>query len=104
MIRGSAKFDGIAIGNISVDFLGPTLTMTCKAAFVDSTSGNTHGYTTGASWSPETIQKLKELKEAMERDLGRVHFAGEGTTTPLGASTTAEASGIGEHLADAPQL
>jgi hypothetical protein len=77
MIRGIAKFDAIAVGEFTVNFLGPTTKVTAKAAFVATESGFTHGWTTNESWSPETIQKLRELRQAMETDLARIHFGAD---------------------------
>lgn len=100
MIRGTAKFDGLAIGELSANLLGPTVKLTAKAAFVDSGSGNTHGWTTNESWSPETMSKLRELRAAMEQDLARMHF-GEGLTERsevFGGQTPS--GGLGEHLGE----
>ena len=108
MIRGQAKFDGITMGEFSANFLSPTVELKCKAAFINQGTGATHGWTNGASWSPETIQKLNELKESMEKDLGKVHFVGGGESFFSGNSTssggTMGPSGLGEHIDDAPQV
>lgn len=109
MIRGTAKFDGLTLGEFSASFLGPSgaVHLEAKTAFVDSTTGATHGWTNTTTWSPETIEKLKELKEVMERDVAKVHFVGGGETL---ASTRKAASlgegGLGELLSgkDAPQV
>ena len=108
MIRGTAKFDGIAIGELSANFLAPTVHMEGKAAFVNSDTGTTHGWTKSTRWSEETIKKLQELKESMERDLAKDHFVGE-SGTRIGASegtTAANGGGLGEFLSqsDAPQV
>ena len=78
MIHGSPKFSGLAIGELTLNKLGPTLKLEAKAAFVDPKTGSTHGWTTGSQWSPTTIAKLGELLALMEMDMGRAHFEGGG--------------------------
>jgi len=64
----------VAVGELSVSFLGTTLKFTAKAAFLNKDTRETHGWTENTNWSPSTIQKLRELKEAMETDLANIHF------------------------------
>ncbi len=109
MIKGTAKFDGIAIGEFSVSFIGQTLDFKAKAAFVNSKSGDTHGWTAHNTWSPQVVAKLKELKELMEIDLGATHFDGGGdlvetTVHPPHIDDRRELGGLGEMLGDAPQV
>jgi hypothetical protein len=104
MIRGSAKFDSIAVGEIAVSFLGPTVTVEAKAAFVNSKSGETHGWTKNTQWTPAVIEKLRELRALMEVDLGQIHLEGGGeilvtTAANTSSSVGAEASGgLGERF------
>jgi hypothetical protein len=110
MIKGTAKFDGITIGEFTAEFMGPTLHLTAKAAFVNSRSGDTHGWTTNKTWSPSVIDKLRELKLLMEIDLAAIHLdyvelvSAPITSTPSHSSR--EPGGIGEHVGDGavPQL
>lgn len=106
MIRGTAKFDGMAIGEISINFLSPTVHMEAKAAFVNSETGTTHGWTKSAQWSPETMRKLQELKELMEQDLAKVHFVGDGGVQTGASEGGRAAGGLGEFIAgsEAPQV
>jgi hypothetical protein len=106
MIRGTAKFDGLAVGELSANLMGPTVKLTAKAAFVNAESGHTHGWTTNEQWSPTTIEKLRDLRAAMEADLARVHF-GDGLverSEVLGGQVPT--GGLAEHLSepDARQL
>ena len=100
MKKGTLRPNGITLASFEADFVNPpTGKMTAKAAFVNSETGATHGWTTQQIWSPATIQKLGELKEAMEVDLAGAHFVnGEEDAGPAprqqGLST-----GLGEHLA-----
>lgn len=103
MIRGNPKFDSISIGELSVSFLGSTLTFEGKAAFVNSRTGGTHGWTKNTQWSPATIAKLKELRALMELDLAALHLDGDGelltdATGVAPARFTPEGGGLGEHL------
>lgn len=104
MIRGSPKFDGLALGEIHVNFLRPTVEMRAKAAFIDTQSGATCGWTEGTQWSPETIKKLDELRTMLERDLASIYFTGDAravaTSNPAAGAAR---QGLGEHLdEDAP--
>lgn len=103
-IEGHPKFNTLALATVSVNFLKPTLELKAVAAFTDSESGHTHGWTRGDGgvWSKETLKKLQELKLSMEQDLAALHF--EGATKP--GSTTASQKGLGfsggllEHLGE----
>jgi hypothetical protein len=103
MVRGTAKFDGIALGEFSVNFLGPTLKMSAKAAFVGTESGATYGWTSNEQWSPETIAKLRDLQTAMEADLARIHFGATAETQQSAAPYIGQVppvGGLGEHLGE----
>lgn len=106
MIRGSAKFDGISLGEAAFSFLGSTVHLEGKAAFVNTQTGDTHGWTKNEQWSPATIEKLAELRALMELDLGKLHLQDGGTalvTTARAASPSAEVGGLGEHF-ETPQV
>lgn len=107
MIIGVAAFDGLAVGELTATFMGPSLKLTAKAAFVASKTGHTHGWTSNEQWSPTTIEKLKELRAAMEQDLARVHFGEVDTAqaSPGMAFPAPPPGGIGEHVTgDAPSI
>lgn len=104
MIEGVPKFNAIAVLEIeAVDYTregGPSLV--AHAAFVDTKTGSTYGKTTCRQWSKGTLEKLDELKKALERDFGKMVFAGE----PGGITKSPEeVGGIGEHASgDARQI
>ncbi len=110
MIRGNPKFDGMAVLEGSFSFLGASNGLEGKAAFINSKTGDTHGWTTNKQWSPQVIEKLKELRALMEVDLGQLHLDGGGEV--LIASSTTGASlpegrgmgGIGEHVEPVPSV
>lgn len=105
MIRGSPKFDGLAIGEIHVNFLRPTVEMRAKAAFIETTSGATCGWTEGTQWAPDTMKKLDELRAMLERDLASIYFAGEARPANSSPTTSTSRQGLGEHLdEDAPPV
>lgn len=76
--------------------------MKSKAAFVNSVTGNTHGWTTHHVWSPETLERLKKLRESMELDLAAAHFLDVGEAPQAEVeetgTTTESSGGLGEHL------
>jgi hypothetical protein len=100
VIRGNAKFDSISVGEFSGSFLGSTLAFEAKAAFVNSKTGDTHGWTKNGQWSPPVIEKLKELRALMEIDLGRLHLEGGGEVLVSTSAGLPRASGggLGEHF------
>jgi hypothetical protein len=104
MKQGTLKADAVTLASIEVNFMEPASgKMTAKAAFVGLSTGITHGWTTHQIWSPETLLKLKELKESMEIDLGAFHFIGGaqevgGATRPATAPGGPPAGGLSEHL------
>lgn len=90
----SAKFNHVALGELSVNLLDVAPKVIAKAAFVNTQTGTTHGYTTCSQWSQDTLEKLKELRALMERDLAALHFADASVTgTP---STTTGSGGLKE--------
>ena len=107
MRKGILKPNAIAIASFEADFINPpTGKMTAKAAFINTESGASHGWTSHQIWSPSTLAKLKELKDSMEADLADAHFheGGDepGQHGPRGLSPTPPrqngAGGLGEHL------
>ena len=103
MIHGYPKFDALSLMEFSVSFLGSTIKLEGKAAFVHQSTGDTHGWTSCTIWSPDTIAKLKELRALMEIDLGMQHFQGGGTSVTMPAGThfaRPDVTGLGEHLGD----
>lgn len=99
MVKGTAKFDGIAIGEFTVNFLDHTTKLHAKAAFVASESGLTHGWTTNEQWTPTTMEKLRELRTAMENDLAAIHFSGAFSAGNVPSADT-RSTGLGEFLTD----
>ena len=110
MIKGAPKFNAIAVGELHADFTKTTTHLEGTAGFVDNETGETHGWTKGDGkvWSRTTMLKLKELREAMERDLAKLHFTDgsiehEGATGKRGL----DLGGIAEHAEgpkDAPSV
>jgi len=99
-----ANFNALALGELSVNFLEAPAKVTAKAAFINTQTGQTHGWTTCHQWSPDTIEKLRELRMLMERDLGALHFADDAggvassTTTTRGGALGKSFQGLGEKL------
>jgi hypothetical protein len=99
MIPGTPKFNALVVAEIAIDFLKSTAK--AKAAFINTLSGETHGWTEGSNtiWSEQTKIKLRELRESMEIDLAVVHF---GDTQRTGTAPTSSPfptnDGLGEHL------
>jgi hypothetical protein len=102
MIKGNPKFDGVTIGEFTAIFMGPTLDFKAKAAFVNSKTGQTHGWTTNQTWSPPVVAKLQELRALMEADLGAVHFEGGGEQheAPTQRHDVRPPTGLGEHVGE----
>jgi hypothetical protein len=101
MREGTPNFDGILVGEFSVSFIESPSVLSAKAAFVNKTTGHTHGWTSNAQWTPATLRKLQELREAMEEDLAEIHFregrAAQGGGPGLGLTPKRPLS-LGDHL------
>lgn len=108
MIRGTIAFDGVAVFEGSFSFLGGGIALEGKAAFTNSRTGDTHGWTNNKQWSPTTLEKLKELRALMEVDLGARHLEGGGESlvaAPGNAGGEGEPKGgLGDHLEPTPQV
>jgi len=106
----TTHFDRMAVGELTINFMNATPSVVVKAAFVNTTTCQTHGWTTNAQWSTATMEILRALRVAMEADLNAIHFVDGGTTattpntpTPLAAGPQPP-EGLGEHLKDAPSV
>jgi hypothetical protein len=107
----TAKFNGVRVAEMTVSFLNAAPDLKAKAAFINTRTGQTHGWTTGTHWSRDTQELLAELRQSMERDIEALHFADGAVTDEEPGHTAVVASpggGLGEHLAgdsagDVPQ-
>jgi hypothetical protein len=103
MIRGVVKMDSISLGEGTFSFLSSDTKLTGKAAFANTKTGRTHGWTQMTTgWSKETLQKLQELRDLMEHDFATLHFSdtvetAQGLSIPI-SPDAAEPVGLGEHL------
>lgn len=98
-VTGLPKFDAIAVAEVTIAYNRDALLMKAKAAYVNTKTGTTHGWLTGTVWSKETLAKLEELRESLERDLAARNF------TSASTETAEYYNGLGEHLGgyEAPQ-
>lgn len=114
MQTGTPKFNAVAVVEGTFSFVELGADLRCKAAFVSTVSGVTHGWTSGSGsvWSKNTVALLLELRKAMEEDLAKVHlFADDGASSgeegPVQRSGQAP-TGLGESLSgqegDAPSV
>src|SRR5262245_8111668 len=106
--QGQPKFNALAIGAISADFTGTNVKVTAKAAFVNTETGATHGWTDGSGsvWSKETMAHLGALAASMEKDLAAIHFGERPASAPAEAGVSlSPPGGLSEHLrGEAPQV
>ncbi len=93
MIKGDPKIDALTCGEITINLMASPKALHVKAAFVNSETGATHGWTTGSAWSEVVWTRVTELCEALEDELAKLHFSSHEA-----ASTAALAGGIGEDL------
>jgi len=101
VIDGNPKYTALSVGEFSCNLLGNTVKLTAKAAFVDPRTGATHGWTQCDSWSPETMEKMREFVNSLESDLARQHFSGFAPAAAiLDVSKPAgvPSGGLGEHV------
>ncbi len=91
-----AKFDKLAVGEMTANFLSAPASLKAKAAFVNSATGATHGWTECFNWSPATTTKMAELRTCMEADLAHIHFEDGATASSVGDQISHD--GLGEAL------
>lgn len=110
MKTGTARVLGVVVASIDMNFLETTARIETQAALVNPKTGGTVGWLKERNWSPATMEKVRELRDAMEADLAKNLF--EETTgdafpvtqdAPRDVTTSAgspPAGGIGEHLGE----
>lgn len=79
MVKGSGipRIDGVAIGEVSINLLSPTVHLTAKYALINSQTAERFGAgNRNSNWSDATLTKLGELIEAMENDVCLEVFTG----------------------------
>lgn len=97
-IKGSPVFDALAMLSLEAGFR--PLSLKGTAAFVNSTTGGTHGWTSanGSIWSNETVELLKQLAQSMELDLAREHLGISVQAPRETPRMVIEDEGLAEHL------
>ncbi len=110
MKTGTARVIGVVVASIDMNFLETTARIEAQAALVNPKTGGTIGWMKERNWSPTTMEKVRELRDAMEADLAKNLF--EETTgdafpvtqdAPRDVATGAGSppvGGIGEHLGE----
>jgi hypothetical protein len=110
-MKGSLDTDEMLVASISISFLQNPIKFDAQFAFTNSRNGRTPAFANAQSglWSPNTMEKLKELCACMETDMARAVLVGggDGATTSSGARAGTAPEGLGEHLGtpiDAPSV
>ncbi len=105
-VIGTPAFNAVALLKIdSISFATKDVSLVGHGAFVNTDTGSTYGQTSCRRWSKRTLEKLDELRAAMEEDLAALVFvtrAASGSEGPV-----LEPGGIGESLrssTEAPQV
>lgn len=110
MIKGAPRFDGLTVSKIEVDFFKNPIHIEAMAAFINTVTGDTHGWTrSNNAWSEETRELLQKLRESMERDLSKRHLTDGAIASPQPGLKMGDKSvgGLGEHIGsetDAPSV
>ncbi len=80
--EGSVRIDGVAVGEITINLLSPTVHLAARYAFTNSLTAERFGSgNRNSNWSSTTLEKLGELVESMEKDLCQEMFTGGVTAT-----------------------
>jgi hypothetical protein len=108
MIKGTLDADEMRVARIAIDFLQNPIKFDATFGFTNTRTGHTPAFANAASgvWSPGTMEKLRELCESMEHDLGRAILV-DGAVRTTGPSGGLAAGGLGEHVGapvDAPSV
>jgi hypothetical protein len=104
MAKGTLVADELKVARIDVDLLVNPAKIHVTAALIDNGTGRTTAWTTGdaSMWSRETMQKLKELCEAMEEDMAKHILSEHGVSDGKATKAKSRAiGGIGERLGSA---
>jgi len=98
-VIGVPAFNAVAVLDIdAISFIGPSIHLVAHAAFVNTNTGDSYGETTCTNWSPNTFEKLKELRAAMELDVAAKVFETDTVGALAGSPVAASVGdGIGEH-------
>ena len=83
---GRCRIDGVALGEVTLNLLGPEPVLTAKYALTNTVSGTRFGAGTRSHWSSDTLQRLTDLVEAMEKDCASDIFEPGDSTTLSGVS------------------
>lgn len=96
---GTPRFNTLVIAKVTVDLTRTPSAITAEAAFVNDTTGHTHGWTRGDGgvWSEETRTRLRALCDSMERDLAKMHFS-DGVVAASPGNGAVEQGGLAEYL------
>jgi fructose/tagatose bisphosphate aldolase len=104
-VKGVPAFDAVALTEIeAINFIANDVALVAHGAFVNTATGNTYGSTTCRRWSQSTIDKLKELREAMEQDLAALVFHGTDASVTQSKGLLAGPGGIAEHAASSEDV
>ncbi len=110
MSKGTLRADELKAAKVTIDLLANPTQIHTLFALVDTTTGRTLAWANGEGgmWSNETMQKLRELLEAMEEDAAKSLLSESSSAPAQSAGKKPPSGGIGEHLGDgdgdAPQL
>lgn len=96
-MKGTLDTDEMRVARIEIDFLISPVKFNATFAFVCSRTGATPAFARaeGGIWTTGTLEKLRELCEAMELDMSKAVLTG-GSSAPAKAGLKIE--GLGEHL------
>lgn len=101
-IQGTPKFNAITLMRIeAIDFTQGSPQLAAHGAFISTESGDTFGRTTCRHFSKSTLEKLMELRAAMEEDLAALVFEGTGDTPAYQAVVEEDVRGLREEHGDA---
>lgn len=98
-MKGVLNADLLQVANFSVDWLAETLSVKVRAALVDSKTGVTRAWMTGAGivWSKRVSEALAELRAAIAEDLATAHMHGGVAYQEESRSGAPLIEGIAEH-------
>lgn len=98
-VMGVPNFNAVAVLEIdAINFVHTNVQLVAHAAFINTDNGNTYGETTCTHWSQNTIDKLHQLREAMEYDVGAMVFQNDAAVVQAGGPVASQTGdGIGEY-------
>lgn len=92
--EGEIRINGVATGEVAINLLGPSVGLSVKYALCNTLTGEKFGAgQRNQNWSDETLTKLAELVDSIERDVIQDVFVDASTISTVAESDPYDGDG-----------